>query len=59
MGFSGFLKAASLDLAPFGILINAVSPGLVNTDLTRKILGKSGMDKMKKKDSITKICKCG
>ena len=48
-GLVGFTKAASLDLAPFGILINAVSPGFVNTDLTRKILGKSGMDKMKKR----------
>ena len=38
-GLVGFTKAVALDLAPHNILVNAVSPGFVNTDLTRKILG--------------------
>jgi 3-oxoacyl-[acyl-carrier protein] reductase len=28
-----------LDLAPFNVQVNAVSPGFVDTDLTRRILG--------------------
>ena len=38
-GLIGFTKAVALDLAPHNILVNAVSPGFVNTELTRKILG--------------------
>ncbi|MBI9033212.1 MAG: 3-oxoacyl-ACP reductase FabG [Bacteroidales bacterium] len=37
-GLIGFTKTASVDLAPFNILVNAVSPGFIDTDLTRKIL---------------------
>ena len=42
-GLVGFTKAVSLDLAPHNILVNAVSPGFVNTELTRKILGDKGI----------------
>jgi Dehydrogenases with different specificities (related to short-chain alcohol dehydrogenases) len=31
-------KTVALELAPFNIQVNAVSPGFVDTDLTRKIL---------------------
>ena len=34
----GFTKAIALDLGECNILVNAVSPGFVDTDLTRKIL---------------------
>ena len=34
----GLTRAAAVDLAPFGILVNAVSPGFVMTDMTRKML---------------------
>ena len=37
-GIIGFTKAVSLDLAPYNILVNSVSPGFVDTELTRKIL---------------------
>ena len=37
-GLIGFTKAVALDLAPHNILVNAVSPGFVDTELTRKIL---------------------
>jgi 3-oxoacyl-[acyl-carrier protein] reductase len=42
-GLIGFTKAVSLDLAPYNILVNAVSPGFVNTELTRKVLGTKGI----------------
>jgi 3-oxoacyl-[acyl-carrier protein] reductase len=38
-GLIGFTKAIALDLGEHNILVNAVSPGFVDTDLTRKILG--------------------
>lgn len=37
-GIAGFTLAVSNELAPYGVLVNAVSPGFVLTDLTRKNL---------------------
>ena len=42
-GLIGFTKATALDLGENNILVNAVSPGFVDTDLTRKILGEDGI----------------
>ena len=42
----GFTKAAALDLAPFNVQVNAVSPGFVDTDLTRRILGPENMKQL-------------
>ena len=38
-GLIGFTKAVALDLAPFNVLVNAISPGFVDTDLTRRTIG--------------------
>ncbi len=37
-GLIGLTRASSLDLAPYGILVNAICPGFVRTDLTDRIL---------------------
>ena len=37
-GLIGFTKAVALDLSSFNIQVNAVSPGFVDTELTRQIL---------------------
>ena len=47
-GLNGFTKSISLDLARYNIQVNSISPGFVATDLTKKILGTSGIRKIKK-----------
>ena len=37
-GLIGLTRAAALDMAPHGILINAICPGFVLTDLTKRML---------------------
>lgn len=37
-GLAGMTKAVAVDLAPYGILVNAVSPGFINTELTKTSL---------------------
>ena len=36
-GLEGFTRALSRDLAPKGVLVNAVSPGLIDTDLLQTL----------------------
>ena len=45
-GLIGFTKAVALDLAPYNILVNAVSPGFVDTELTQRILGNEEIKKI-------------
>jgi 3-oxoacyl-[acyl-carrier protein] reductase len=45
-GLVGLTKATALDLASHNILVNAVSPGFVDTDLTRQILGEKEIEKL-------------
>ena len=48
-GLLGLTRAAALDLAPYGILVNALSPGFTDTELTRQVLGKKGMEELSAK----------
>ena len=45
-GLVGLTKATALDLASHNILVNAVSPGFVDTELTRQILGEKEIEKL-------------
>jgi len=54
-GLIGVTKTMAIDLGKFNILVNTVSPGIVDTELTQKILGKDGMLKMKKKIPLKKL----
>lgn len=46
-GLIGLTKTISVDFAPYGILVNSVSPGFILTDLTKKILKKSEIKDLK------------
>jgi NAD(P)-dependent dehydrogenase (short-subunit alcohol dehydrogenase family) len=35
-GLNGYTRSLAVDLAPYNILVNAVAPGYVNTELTRQ-----------------------
>jgi len=43
----GLTAAISAELSSSNILVNSVSPGFIETDLTKKILGSSGMEEIK------------
>lgn len=45
-GLAGMTRTMSVDLARYGILVNAVSPGFVETDLSRKTLGEEAKQKL-------------
>ena len=54
-GLEGFTKAASLDLAKYGILVNSVCPGFVKTDLTKKILGLNKIKQLEKEIPLGRL----
>lgn len=47
-GLRGLTVSSSIDLAPYNILVNSVSPGFVMTELTQRILGPVEMERMVK-----------
>ena len=40
----GITASLAAEVSKFGILVNTVSPGFIETDLTKKVLGKKGID---------------
>ena len=43
---SGMTKTMSVELAPHNIIVNSVAPGFTETDLTRQVLGQTGMEEV-------------
>ena len=54
-GLDGITAALSAELSEYGILSNSVSPGFIDTDMTRKILGESGMKDIEKQIPIKRL----
>ena len=52
---NGFTKAIALDLAEYNVQVNSICPGFVKTDLTKKILGYKGMNKIKKEIPLRRL----
>ena len=51
----GLTVALAAELSKKGILTNSVSPGFINTDLTRKILSKKEMNDLSKSVPIGRL----
>jgi len=47
-GLDGMTAALAAEVSEFGILANSVGPGFIDTELTRGVLGKDGIDKIQK-----------
>ncbi len=45
-------KSSALDYAPFGIRVNCVCPGTIETPLFREVIGKISVEQMKPIDAI-------
>jgi 3-oxoacyl-[acyl-carrier protein] reductase len=54
-GIIGVTKTIAIDLAEHNILVNCVSPGFVDTELTRSILGKEQMEIMAERIPIKRL----
>lgn len=54
-GLIGVTKTMAIDLGAHNVMVNAVSPGFVNTELTRRVLGEEGMAEMKKRIPMNKL----
>jgi 3-oxoacyl-[acyl-carrier protein] reductase len=57
-GLIGLTKAIALDLAPDNILVNVVSPGFVDTELTKRVLGEEGIDELVGKIPQLRLANC-
>jgi NAD(P)-dependent dehydrogenase (short-subunit alcohol dehydrogenase family) len=51
----GMTASLAAEVAPDGILANCVSPGLIDTDLTRSILGERGMSELAARIPIRRL----
>lgn len=54
-GLIGVTKTMALDLASDNILVNSVSPGFIETELTQKVLGKDGIEEMQKRIPLARL----
>ena len=58
-GLRGLTVSSSIDLAPYNILVNAVSPGFVMTELTRRILGADEMETLAQQVPVGRFAQPG
>ena len=54
-GLIGLTKSTALDLAKYNILVNSVSPGVINVGLTKKILNSTEAKKIKREIPLNKL----
>ena len=54
-GLDGLTAAMSAELSNSNILVNSVSPGFIETDLTNRILGKTGIEEVQKTIPIGRL----
>jgi 3-oxoacyl-[acyl-carrier protein] reductase len=56
-GLIGLTKSASLDLAPYNVLVNALCPGFTLTELTKSILSDNDINRLKSQIPLGRFAK--
>jgi NAD(P)-dependent dehydrogenase (short-subunit alcohol dehydrogenase family) len=54
-GLDGMTAALAAEVSEKGILANSVGPGFIDTDMTRNVLGESGISKLKERIPIKRL----
>ena len=54
-GLIGLTKSTALDLAKYNILVNSVSPGVIKTGLTKKILSSKELKKIRSEIPLSRL----
>lgn len=54
-GLIGATKTMAIDLGKYGILANSISPGFVDTELTREVLGEQGVQEMEARIPLKRL----
>jgi 3-oxoacyl-[acyl-carrier protein] reductase len=54
---NGLTVSSSIELAKYNILVNSISPGFVDTELTRRVLSKKEINQVKKQIPIGRLAK--
>lgn len=54
----GMVKNLALELAPFGVLVNSVSPGFVDTKMTRKNNSILALENLQKEIPLSRLATC-
>ncbi len=52
----GLVRASAKELAPFGVTVNAVCPGLVNTEGARSLLGLEELERIAGSFPVPRLC---
>jgi len=54
-GMDGMTASLAAEVAESGVLVNSVAPGFIDTELTRKVLGESGMEEITAKIPLGRL----
>ena len=54
-GLDGMTAALAAEVAEMGILANSIGPGFIDTELTRNVLGKKGIEELRDRIPIKRL----